>query len=106
MITSIPLAPFVQPPILTPVPVSARVHSSSQTYPPPLTLYHTVDSLKAIEVRNWIYRELQCDVSVFDLLSSAPLSRLAVMIVGRSALVSKEVAAQAADAAAAALGDE
>ncbi|KAM0794178.1 putative polyketide synthase [Usnea florida] len=57
-----------------------------------------VDSLKAIEVRNWIFRELRCELSVFDLLSSATLSKLARITVAQSTLGSKEVAAQAAAA--------
>ncbi|GME50746.1 hypothetical protein HK57_00312 [Neofusicoccum parvum] len=55
-----------------------------------------VDSLKAIEVRNWIFNELKADVSVFDVLSPSPLSKLAVRIVSKSALVSAEVAKGAA----------
>ncbi|KZL88045.1 pksn polyketide synthase for alternapyrone biosynthesis protein [Colletotrichum incanum] len=50
-----------------------------------------IDSLKAIEVRNWIFAELQADISVFDVLSQAPISELALMIVSRSSLVSDEV---------------
>ncbi|KAJ6443714.1 Polyketide synthase [Purpureocillium lavendulum] len=53
-----------------------------------------VDSLKAVEVRNWIFRELRCDVSVFDILSPQPLAKLAIRIVARSALTPPEVAAQ------------
>lgn len=59
-----------------------------------------VDSLKAIEVRNWIFGELKADVSVFDLLSPRPLSKLAVHIVAKSSLVSGEVAKAAAAEAA------
>lgn len=55
-----------------------------------------VDSLKAIEVRNWIFNELQADVSVFEILSPIPLSRLAMKIVAKSSLVLPEVAKQAA----------
>ncbi|KAI9642743.1 hypothetical protein NHQ30_008474 [Ciborinia camelliae] len=46
-----------------------------------------VDSLKAIEVRNWIFRELKCDISVFTLLSPTPLAKLATIIAGKSELV-------------------
>lgn len=54
-----------------------------------------VDSLKAVEVRNWIFRELRCDVSVFDILSPSPLAELAVRIAVHSALTPPEVAHQA-----------
>ncbi|KAL2845869.1 hypothetical protein BJY01DRAFT_263448 [Aspergillus pseudoustus] len=55
-----------------------------------------IDSLKAIEVRNWIFGELQADVSVFEVLSSMPLSRLAFKIVSKSTLVNPDLAAEAA----------
>ncbi|KAK2025345.1 ketoacyl-synt-domain-containing protein [Colletotrichum zoysiae] len=50
-----------------------------------------IDSLKAIEVRNWIFAELQADVSVFDVLSQTPISDMAFLVVGRSSLVSDEI---------------
>ncbi|MCJ1396149.1 hypothetical protein MMC18_009038 [Xylographa bjoerkii] len=53
-----------------------------------------IDSLKAIEVRNWIFRDLKCDVSVFDILSPMPLAKLALKLVGRSSLISAELAKQ------------
>ncbi|KAF9873135.1 hypothetical protein CkaCkLH20_09298 [Colletotrichum karsti] len=46
-----------------------------------------VDSLKAVELRNRIFRDLQTDMSVFELLSPSPLSKLASEIAGRSKLV-------------------
>ncbi|KAL2802342.1 hypothetical protein BJX63DRAFT_437959 [Aspergillus granulosus] len=55
-----------------------------------------IDSLKAIEVRNWIFGELQADVSVFEVLSPMSLSRLALKIVSKSTLVSADLAAEAA----------
>ncbi|KAF6820847.1 PKSN polyketide synthase for alternapyrone biosynthesis protein [Colletotrichum plurivorum] len=54
-----------------------------------------VDSLKAVEVRNWIFRELRCDVSVFDILSPSPLAKLAPRIVARSTLTPPDIASQA-----------
>ena len=54
-----------------------------------------VDSLKAVEVRNWIFKELRCDVSVFDLLSPVPLAKLALSIVAHGALTQPKVASQA-----------
>ncbi|KXX75870.1 Lovastatin diketide synthase LovF [Madurella mycetomatis] len=53
-----------------------------------------VDSLKAVEVRNWIFRELRCDVSVFDILSPSPLAELATRIAAHSALTPPGVAHQ------------
>ncbi|KAI1483080.1 putative polyketide synthase [Daldinia eschscholtzii] len=46
-----------------------------------------VDSLFAVELRSWIYSEIQTDISVFDLLSETALSSLA----RRMALRSKAV---------------
>ena len=43
-----------------------------------------VDSLLAVELRGWIFTELQADVSVFDLLSNIPISMLARRIVAKS----------------------
>lgn len=47
----------------------------------------TVDSLKAVEMRNRTLREMQSDISVFELLSATPLSDLAAKIASRSGLV-------------------
>ena len=60
----------------------------------PLSSYG-VDSLKAVEVRNWLYRELKCNVSVFDVLSPLPLETFAAKIAGKSKLVSAEIAKEA-----------
>ncbi len=46
-----------------------------------------MDSLKAVEMRNRIQREMQSDVSVFELLSATPLTDLAIKIAERSELV-------------------
>ncbi|KAK4160402.1 putative polyketide synthase [Cladorrhinum sp. PSN259] len=50
-----------------------------------------VDSLKAVEIRNRCLREMQSDISVFELLSSTPIADLAVKIAGRSGLLSASV---------------
>ncbi|KAJ4293019.1 hypothetical protein N0V88_005683 [Collariella sp. IMI 366227] len=50
-----------------------------------------VDSLLAVELRTWIFAEMQSDISVFDLLSNISISSLARKI----ALVSKAVPASA-----------
>ncbi|KAK2770361.1 pksn polyketide synthase for alternapyrone biosynthesis [Colletotrichum kahawae] len=46
-----------------------------------------VDSLKAVELRNRIFRDLQSDMSVFELLSPSPLFKLALEIGTRSKLI-------------------
>ena len=46
-----------------------------------------VDSLVAVEIRNWVFREMNADVNVFDILSGTPMSALAEKIAARSGLV-------------------
>ncbi|PSN59370.1 lovastatin nonaketide synthase [Corynespora cassiicola Philippines] len=46
-----------------------------------------VDSLKAVEIRNRALKELQSDISVFELLSATPLTDLAVKIAAQSAII-------------------
>ncbi|KAK4118277.1 putative polyketide synthase [Parathielavia appendiculata] len=46
-----------------------------------------VDSLLAVELRSWIYSEVQADISVFDLLSNIAISSLARKIVSVSKAV-------------------
>jgi hypothetical protein len=46
-----------------------------------------VDSFKAVELRNQIFRQLKCDVSVFEILSPNSLDNLADQLVSRSPLV-------------------
>ncbi|KAL8810423.1 MAG: hypothetical protein Q9200_002591 [Gallowayella weberi] len=48
-----------------------------------------VDSLVAAEMRNWCFRDLKADVSVFELLSGNSIAVLAEQIAGRSSLVGK-----------------
>ena len=50
-----------------------------------------VDSLVAAEVRNWCFKELKADVSIFELLSGMSIAKLAELIAGKSALVPAEV---------------
>jgi hypothetical protein len=52
-----------------------------------LTLLRIVDSLKAVEIRNRTLREMQSDISVFELLSATPLTELAAKVASRSGLV-------------------
>ena len=52
----------------------------------PLSRYG-VDSLLAVEVRSYLFTELQADISVFELLSNVPISQLVKQIVGKSKCV-------------------
>jgi acyl carrier protein len=52
----------------------------------PLSKYG-VDSLVAVELRNWLVPMTQCEMSIFDLLGVASLKDLAKEIVSRSKLV-------------------
>lgn len=46
----------------------------------------------AVEVKNTIFRHMKADVSVFDILSTQPISKLAIKIVSKSKLVKQEIA--------------
>ncbi|GFF43418.1 lovastatin nonaketide synthase [Aspergillus udagawae] len=50
-----------------------------------------VDSLVAVEVRAWVFKEAKSDVSVFDILSNDPLTALAAKIAAKSSLLSPTV---------------
>ena len=47
-----------------------------------------VDSLIAVEIRAWVFKEVKSDISVFDILSDAPLVVLASKIAAKSGLLS------------------
>lgn len=49
-----------------------------------------VDSLNAVEIRNRALKEMQSDISVFELLSATPMADLAVKIAARSGLIRLE----------------
>ncbi|SMR55841.1 unnamed protein product [Zymoseptoria tritici ST99CH_3D1] len=59
-----------------------------------------VDSLAAVEVRNMIFRKFRAEVSVFDLLSTMALRRLAIKVVASSKLPKSEVQMSAQEKAA------
>lgn len=48
----------------------------------PLSAYG-VDSLVAVEVRNWIAKEVGVDVSVFDIMANVPMRNLAAELAGK-----------------------
>ncbi|KAL2203578.1 ketoacyl-synt-domain-containing protein [Sarocladium strictum] len=52
-----------------------------------------VDSFKAVEVRNQVFRELKSDISVFEILSARPLGELSGIIAMGSQLLSAEAKA-------------
>jgi acyl carrier protein len=46
-----------------------------------------IDSLVAIEIWNWLRKEFQADLSVFDIVSNDPLSAFVHKVRAKSALV-------------------
>ncbi|KAH4186698.1 hypothetical protein HBI81_132540 [Parastagonospora nodorum] len=55
----------------------------------PLSAYG-VDSLVAVEVRNWIAREVAVECSVFDVMQNVPIMQLAQNLAEKSKLLSRE----------------
>ncbi|KAJ4361269.1 hypothetical protein N0V95_002038 [Ascochyta clinopodiicola] len=49
-----------------------------------------VDSLVAVEIANWIFKDLKASVAVFDILGSMPMTSLALKVAERSSAVKKE----------------
>lgn len=54
----------------------------------PLSAYG-VDSLVAVEVRNWIAKEIQVELSVFDIMALVPMRQLAADLAAKSRLLSQ-----------------
>ncbi|KAL6720039.1 hypothetical protein ACLMJK_001960 [Lecanora helva] len=54
-----------------------------------------VDSLLAVEVRSWLFTDMQADVSVFQLLSNVPISELVRTIASKAKCVPAAVQAEA-----------
>lgn len=52
----------------------------------PLSAYG-VDSLVAVEVRNWIAKEMLVEVSVFEIMANVPMSQLAADLAAKSKVV-------------------
>ncbi|KIA76017.1 polyketide synthase [Aspergillus ustus] len=51
-------------------------------------LYHYgVDSLAAVEMRNWVFREIKAEVSLLEVMSASPIAQLAQEIASRSKLI-------------------
>ncbi|KAJ0302188.1 hypothetical protein COL516b_007239 [Colletotrichum fioriniae] len=55
----------------------------------PLSAYG-VDSLVAVEVRNWIAKEVAVEVSVFDIMANIPMRQLAADLAGKSKILIQE----------------
>ena len=55
---------------------------------------HGMDSLVAVELRNWISTLLEAHVQMFELMSSMPFSDLAQLIARRSRLIASELFAE------------
>lgn len=54
-----------------------------------------VDSLIAMEIRNWVFGVLRSKVGIFDILRSGPILQLAAKIAENSLLINDEVKAEA-----------
>ncbi|KAJ4413542.1 Type I Iterative PKS [Gnomoniopsis sp. IMI 355080] len=50
-----------------------------------------IDSFKAVEIRNYVFRQLKSDLSVFEILSPSPLAQVAEWVAERSPLVPAKV---------------
>jgi acyl carrier protein len=55
---------------------------------------HGMDSLIAVELRNWVSTFLEAHVQMFELMSSMPFSDLALLIAKRSRLIDSKVFAE------------
>ncbi|KAI1852774.1 hypothetical protein JX266_002315 [Neoarthrinium moseri] len=50
-----------------------------------------IDSLVAIEIRTWLLKEFEADLSVFDIVSNDPMTGLAKKVTAKSALLSSAI---------------
>lgn len=66
------------------------ISAASVNVSKPVYMYG-VDSLVAVELRNWLATELKCDLSIFDLTSDAPISEVCRKMASKSQLVSADV---------------
>ena len=53
-----------------------------------------VDSLVAVEIANWLFKEIKVSVSVFDILASMPITALAAKVVVKSPFLPADVVAK------------
>lgn len=50
-----------------------------------------IDSLVAVELGHWIHKELQSNATLFDLMSSSPLTVLSKKIAAKSTAIPKDL---------------
>ena len=68
--------------------VASAITSEAEDIDPEKPVHaYGVDSLKAVEMRNWVFREFKAEVSVFDILGQTSISGLAGRLAGVSKLV-------------------
>lgn len=58
---------------------------------------HKVDSLIAVEIRNWILKELKSEISILDILSPLPIQGLAVKIAEGSKILPAKLRVEATE---------
>jgi acyl carrier protein len=59
----------------------------------PISVYG-LDSLVAIEIRNWITRELEANLAILEILASESIAALAAMIFSKSGILTPELRAE------------
>jgi hypothetical protein len=59
----------------------------------PISVYG-LDSLVAIEIRNWITRELEANLQILEILTSASIPALSEMILSKSSILTPDLKAQ------------
>lgn len=65
--------------------IAAMQDGSSINHDKPLQMYG-VDSLLAIELRNWIVKEFDADIAVFETQGASTLGTLSMLVAGRSTI--------------------
>lgn len=65
--------------------IAALRDGASINYDKPLQMFG-VDSLLAIELRNWIVKEFDADIAVFEVQGASTLGTLSMLVAGRSTI--------------------
>ncbi|KAH7027192.1 uncharacterized protein B0I36DRAFT_412585 [Microdochium trichocladiopsis] len=82
--------------------IQALTNLATAVVDPSLPLSHYgVDSLVAVELRNWLGNAAKAKVTIFEILQSASIAEFAGVVAGKSDLVAAAVAASAGSGAAA-----
>lgn len=72
--------------------ISSITKLNSDNLDPRKSLPHYgIDSLLAIEIRTWLVREFQADMSIFDIVSNDSLSAFVRKIIAKSTLLSPTI---------------